>query len=250
MQMERGGSMGVERDMVVETEPTATEVRPEAQLQAGTTRILYDPVAINAPTPEWLDPEFWRAQSQVIAELGGRGQALLVETPAGPAVLRRFMRGGQMARISRDRYLFTGYQRSRAFREWRLLSCLRTLGLPVPAPLVASCERLGGCYRAALMTRYLPNSRSLAQVGNELDSEQWQALGDTLERFFRAGLLHADLNAHNLLIDESEQWHVIDFDRGRIGPAPSRPGPMLKRLERSLDKLAIDGERGWLRRLR
>lgn len=220
---------------------------PEAQLQAGATRILYDPEALNAAAPEWLEPEFWQARSKVSAELGGRGQALLVETPAGPAVLRRFMRGGQAARISRDRYLFTGYQRSRAFREWRLLRHQQALDLPVPKPLLAGCERLGICYRAALLTRYLPGVQSLAQAAGRLAPTQWEALGQTLNRFFQAGVVHADLNAHNLLIDESGRWHVIDFDRGRIGPEPSSPGPMLKRLERSLDKLGIDGERDLLR---
>lgn len=215
----------------------------EAQLQAGSTRILYDPAALDVVSPEWLHPAFWRLRHAVIAELGGRGQALAVATDAGPAVLRRYLRGGQIARISRDRYLFTGFRRSRSFREWNVLHTLHARGLPVPRPLLAGCTRLGLTCRAALMTALIPNARSLAQAAATLTRSDWQQLGEILAAFFQAGVIHADLNAHNLLIDSTGRWHVIDFDRGRLAGRPVQGERMLLRLFRSLDKLGIEGER-------
>lgn len=220
---------------------------PETQLQAGSLRILYDPSELDVVSPEWLDPGFWRIRNAVLAEFGGRGQALAVDTEAGPAVLRRYLRGGLIARVSRDRYLFTGYQRSRSFREFRILARLYEMGLPVPQPLLAGCQRRGPTCRAAILTRLLANTISLPQAADILEPFHWRRLGKTLDRFFRAGVVHPDLNAHNLLIDGEGHWYVIDFDRARIEDGPVDPEPMLKRLERSLDKLGIDGERAMLR---
>lgn len=220
---------------------------PEAQLQAGATRILYDPSGLDVISPEWLQPTFWRQRDAVLAEFGGRGQALAVSTGAGPAVLRRYLRGGMIARISRDHYWFTGYERSRSVREFRVLSRLHETGLPVPQPLMAGCERYGPTYRAAILTRLLENTISLPQAADILEPVHWRRLGKTLDRFFRAGVVHPDLNAHNLLIDGDCHWYLIDFDRARIKAGPVDPEPMLARLERSLDKLGIAGERALLR---
>jgi len=220
---------------------------PEAELQAGNTRILYDPEVLDAVSPEWLEPAFWRLRGAVRAELGGRGQALAVDTAVGPAVLRSCLRGGQVARLSRHRFVFTGYRRSRSFREWRILARLRELGLPVPRPLLAGCERLRLTCRAAILTRLLEQTRSLPEVAADLGPEDWHRLGATLQRFFRAGVVHPDLNAHNLLLNDAGQWFVIDFDRARLRSAPVNPAAMLARLNRSLDKLGIEG---WRRQLR
>lgn len=220
---------------------------PETELQAGSLRILYDPSGLHVVSPEWLDPDFWRIRNDVLAEFGGRGQALAVNTEAGPAVLRRYLRGGLIAHVNRDRYCFTGYQRSRSFREYRVLARLHEMDLPVPQPLLAGCQRLGPIYRAAILTRLLANTISLPQAADILEPYHWRRLGKTLARFFRAGVVHPDLNAHNLLIDGEGHWYVIDFDRARIEDGPVDPEPMLKRLERSLDKLGIVGERAMLR---
>src|SRR5699024_3394777 len=189
---------------------------PEKELQAGSVRILYDPSVLDVVSPEWLEPEFWRLRGAVLDEFGGRGQALAVASDAGPAVLRRCLRGGLIARISRDRYLFTGYARSRSFREFRVLARLHHSCLPVPRPLLAGCERRGLTARAALLTRLIPNAISLPQAADLLEAEHWERLGKTLGSFFRAGVVHPDLNATNLLIDGDCRWHVIDFDRARI----------------------------------
>lgn len=218
----------------------------EKQFSAPSLRILYDPERINAISPEWLDVEFWRLRDKVVVELGGRGQALQLETPAGPAVLRRYLRGGLVARISRDRFVFTGYERSRALREWRALILLGKRGLPVPRPLMASCERTGPFYRAAILTELIPGARSLADAAVDLTEGDWRRLGGVLQNFFAAGMVHADLNARNILVDEDGRWFVIDFDRALVLDHPAPPARMLQRLCRSFDKLGIDDRRDLL----
>jgi len=220
----------------------------EASFRSADTVILYDPQAVDVVSPDWLQPRFWRQRNAVLGTLGGRGQALAVATEAGPAVLRRYCRGGQAARISRDRYVFLGYERSRSLREWRVMRRLRELGLPVPRPLMASCERAGVTYRAGLLTALIPDARSLAEAGAGLTAADWRSLADTLARLFSAGVVHADLNAHNLLLDRIGCWYVIDFDRARIQPGPADPAPMIRRLQRSMAKMGIRAGRDWLER--
>jgi 3-deoxy-D-manno-octulosonic acid kinase len=93
---------------------------------------------------------------------GGRGAVWRIETPAGRAVLRHYRRGGAVARLSRDRYLWTGRERTRSFREFRLLAALDLRGLPVPAPLAARylrCDALR--YTADLLTLEIADARTL-----------------------------------------------------------------------------------------
>ncbi len=213
--------------------------------------ILADSTLAAAPDARWLVPQWWKGQGAVEAELGGRGVALKLSTPVGPAVLRRYHRGGWMAPLLGDRYLRLGADRSRGFREFRLLLRLVELKLPVPRPLAASFEPAGGFYRAGLLTRFIPETRALADVADELSGADWRRLAGVLRRFFRAGLVHPDLNAHNLLLDASGQWHVLDFDRASLSAGPVSAGSMIRRLERSLRKRAgTDWQAGFESELR
>jgi 3-deoxy-D-manno-octulosonic acid kinase len=218
----------------------------EHRFSAPSLRILYDSDCITAISPEWLNVEFWRLREDVVAELGGRGQALQIDSPAGPAVLRRYLRGGVVAQLSHDRFVFTGYDRSRAFREWRALKVLGGRGLPVPRPLMASCERSGIFYRAGILTELIPGTRSLDEAAVDMDETDWRRLAATLQACFAAGMIHADLNARNILVDKAGRWYLIDFDRARVldRPAPSRR--MLQRLFRSFDKLGVRDRRDLL----
>lgn len=214
-----------------------------AVFQAGSQCILYDSDRLPAVSFEWLDPEFWHLRSAVVAELGGRGQALQVNTPAGPAVLRQYRRGGLVARLVRERYVFLGHERSRSFREWRVLAALHQQGLPVPVPLIALSGRSGLTATAAIMTALIPEARGLDRVAGTLDRSDWVRLGSTLARFFRAGVRHADLNATNILVDRTGDWYLIDFDRARVSSTAVDPEPMLRRLFRSFDKFGIRADR-------
>lgn len=207
-----------------------------AQFQAGTTRILYDPDWAAAVSTEWLYPEFWRLRGAVRRELGGRAGAIAIDTLGGAAFLRRYHRGGQVARISRDRYVFCGYSRSRGFREWGLLARLHAHGFPVPKPIMASCERFGMSYRAGLMTELIGEAETLQQRVNGLSDRDWRSLVGTLRRFFDAGVVHADLNASNVLRASDGRWYVIDFDKAWLRGRPVDPARMIRRLRRSLTR--------------
>lgn len=184
---------------------------------------------------------------------GGRGAVLLLETEAGDAlVVRPYRRGGLPGRVLRSRY-FLG---NRAFRELILTERLRRAGLPLPEPLAAVQEARFPGYRAALVTRRVPDVRTaaelLAAAGPEEVARLLERMGRSVGRLHAAGLLHADLNAHNLLLDPEARDRpavVLDLDRGRLLPPPL-PSPLaranLRRLRRSLSKLGLRAAlEGW-----
>src|SRR5688572_3413065 len=108
--------------------------------------ILYDPSRAGNPRAEFFDAAYWLAQGTAQGAPAGRGQVLFIEQAGQHWVLRHYRRGGLVARLSRDRYFWTGASRSRPFSEWRLLSELHAQGLPVPAPVGARYRRHGLFY--------------------------------------------------------------------------------------------------------
>lgn len=133
-----------------------------------------------------------------------------------------------------------GLERTRAWREWRLLQRLWERGLPVPRPVAARVVRHGFFYRADIITERLADARSLATVLSEtvLGEDRWKAIGACIRRFHDAGVCHADLNAHNVLLTPAGGIFLVDFDKGRLGTiATSSRRRNVVRLYRSLSKL-------------
>ena len=202
--------------------------------------IVYDADRIQQPRSELFDPAHWARREALDGTAAGRGRALFLQTEFGPAVLRQYLRGGWPAHISRDRYLFLGYARSRPLAEFRVLAALAAAGLPVPPPLAALCDRQGLLYRGWLLMERIPDVTPLADLlaGHAADDALWRRCGETLRRFHAAGVLHADLNARNILVGPGQAIHLVDFDRARL-----REGDLggfrrnLARLRRSLEKL-------------
>ena len=200
--------------------------------------ILFDREQLRQADVPLFSPSHWGERARPVGE-GGRGGAWFIDAPFGHSVLRQYLRGGVAARFSRDRYIWRGANRTRSFAEFRLMRALHALKLPVPRPIAAFYMREGMRYRAAILMERLEGVRSLAdraQVAGR--GAPWEETGRLIARFHRAGVDHADLNAHNILFDANGHGWLIDFDRGvqRI-PATRWRERNLKRLLRSLIKL-------------
>ena len=218
--------------------------------------ILFNRDVVTQIVPQWFSIEYWRGQAEVTAASTGRGSAWFIEsaevTPGVLAscdtcplsmVLRHYRRGGAMAGLLGDKYLWRGMEKTRAWCEWKLLAGLYQQGLPVPEPIAAHVIRNGIFYRADLLTRKISNAQSLSQCLEEqpLDPVIWHAIGKLVRRFHNARVYHADLNAHNILLDQQKKLYVIDFDKGKIMSAAQDnrywQQANLQRLQRSLIKL-------------
>jgi 3-deoxy-D-manno-octulosonic acid kinase len=206
--------------------------------------ILYDASRFVKPDERFFSREHWHEAGALVDAAGGRGGVWFIDSGSGHWVVRHYRRGGAIASISQDRYVWLGAGRTRSFREWRLLATLIRLGLPVPSPVAARYERGLLTYRADLITERLPASITLAGAisGPGLDERCWKAIGSTIADFHAHGVHHADLNAHNIMLGDERRIYVLDFDRGRIRTRGAWEDAVLARLRRSLDKIAAQGE--------
>ena len=203
--------------------------------------IAYDASLMDTPEPDYFNVDYWKSRQALIGEAVGRGSAWFINAPFGPVVLRQYLRGGWVAKLSRQSYLFTTVSRSRPFREYHLLADLYEQGLPVPRRVAAICEYHGLVSSGSLMMVRIPSAQTFADLlpaGPDFDAGLWESVGRCIRRFHDAGVWHADLNARNILLDADLQVFLIDFDRARFtqGKAINGQGN-LNRLKRSLVKL-------------
>lgn len=205
--------------------------------------MVFDAALEVPPAWAWFDPDWWAAQGRCTVETGGRGGVAFLDTPAGACVLRHYRRGGWMAPLLGDRYLWHGRVRSRGFAEFHLLAELSRRGLPVPAPVAARYRRRGAYYMADLITRTIAHAETVAELIDRraFDARLAEGVGHLIARFHAAGVDHADLNAHNILVAGDSLW-LVDFDRGEIRAAGTAwKLANLARLKRSLLKVGACG---------
>ena len=95
------------------------------------------------------------------------------------------------------------------------------------------------CYRCDLITRRIADAVPLSEALAAAPGRALESVGATVRRLHDAGADHADLNAHNILIDPRGMVSVIDFDRGRLRRHGGRwAARNLRRLRRSLVKIS------------
>lgn len=212
---------------------------PELELSIACGAMLYDASRVDQPGSDAFERDRWRARGVLEEVAGGRGTVAFIHDTDRRWVLRHYRRGGFVARLLDDTYLYTGAARTRAYAEFRLLRRLREWKLPVPVPVAARYQRAGPMYRADLLTEELPTRLTLAQAlaSGPLEPGTWRAIGRCIASLHAHGVQHADLNANNLLLGSAGEVYVLDFDRGRIRARGTWEGRVLARLRRSLGKV-------------
>ena len=195
--------------------------------------------------------------------LAGRGVAYHIAAPGEAQgerwVVRHYRRGGMVARFLSDRYLDSGARRP--LRELGASARARARGVATPEVVAAAAYPVGGWYRADIVTRWLPDSRDLADRlfadGDvERRREAMRLAGALVRSAHEAGVVHNDLNLKNILIagrGAGERAWLLDLDRAvvmRDAAARFERDLMLRRFARSLRKLEranrrrlVDGER-------
>lgn len=207
-----------------------------------TTRIIVNQAQIDS-VPEQL---FERpVRDRAARGESGRGTIITFHHADQDMVLKSYFRGGLPGRFIRETYLYTGLERTRMWREFRLLLAMRELGLPVPVPLAARCELTTPfSYRGDLIMEQIGGVKTLAELAAEapVTEETWHQIGEVLARFHNHRVYHRDLNASNILITDNKTVYVVDFDKcyfrgGAAGHGRGWTAANLKRLKHSLRKL-------------
>jgi 3-deoxy-D-manno-octulosonic acid kinase len=208
--------------------------------------MLYDASRVSNADASLFDARSWLEKSAAEHTPAGRGATIFIDHAGQSWVLRHYRRGGFVARLTGDRYVWTGEARTRSFREWWLLRDMHAAGLPVPAPVAARYRRRGFAYSADLITERIAGAQPLSVLlaDGTLPTALWSAIGRCIRRFHDAGVCHADLNAHNVLIDAGQKVYLVDFDRGTRRPQGSWRKTNLARLRRSLEKITHALPRG------
>jgi len=124
-------------------------------------------------------------------------------------VIKRFHSPGALRRLTDGR---------RAAREFKILSQLHELGLPVPRPL--EIRKQGDHWE--VLIQWLPGSYAIEDFlrgERELPvgtGDLPRKLANLLARIWNAGLVHSDLHAGNVLLDEMGKLWIIDFQHARF----------------------------------
>src|SRR5690606_30978605 len=171
----------------------------------------------------------------------GRGTVRFFEHEERELVLKRYHRGGLLGRFVKNSYLFNGLDRTRMWREFRLLNIMREMGLPVPRPIAVRCVRNSPlCYQGELIVEKIVNSRTLAEIllQENLPDKTWESIGLVIRRFHQHSIEHGDLNACNIMINNIGQIYLIDFDKSHLHNESDNRWRQtnLSRLHRSLSK--------------
>lgn len=219
-----------------------TSAKHSQIVRSGNCYILYDASLISKPNHSLFDPQWLQQHAQIKHIAHGRGEAWFVDFEQQRWVLRRYMRGGLVARFNKRYYFATSLEQTRAWKEWQLLAKLFSAGLPVPRPVAAQvCWRLinSGFYQAHLLLEKIPATKTLSErlQVDQLNVKVWNDIGKVVRQFHDHGVYHADLNANNILFDDSGQIYLIDFDRGEIRSSGQWKDKNVLRLRRSLNKL-------------
>jgi tRNA A-37 threonylcarbamoyl transferase component Bud32 len=168
---------------------------------------------------------------------GGRGTARTLTLCGVEMVLKREARGGWAGRFLPDLYLSP----APFDKEWALVSRLSCAGLcarPVAQEIVATGPFLR-VYQATEAVREGASLLQLWQAGALMEEHLFRA-GSATGRLHRAGILHGDLNAGNLLLPQAGRCRFLDLRHSEAfdGPAPlAGRRRNLTRLARSLHQL-------------
>ena len=175
----------------------------------------------------------------------GRAPVFAVTLPGcGRAVVRHSMRGGWMAKLSKDLFFLP----TRGLRELMTSLRLRSLGVSTPEVLAYVSYPTGYVFRRFdVATREISNGHDLSVVLAEVTDHDHRvmvldSIARLLRALFHAGAHHQDLNLKNVLMTAGEgeglDAHVLDVDRVQFH-SPGSPlvaKANLDRLFRSLRK--------------
>jgi len=202
--------------------------------------MLFDADVLQDVTSTLFDLRHHRDTGSVTGEIQGRGDVIFFVYEGNELALRHFHRGGFVSKFVNDMYIWTGLDNTRPWIEWNILQELAKKNLPVPTPIAARVVRVGLFYTADLVTRKIQNVESLDNWLHKrtLPPNGWAAVGQCIRRFHNAGVWHSDLNSRNILISDTHEVYLIDFDKAKIRPVEQKwQLENISRLRRDLNNL-------------
>ncbi|OOF70776.1 3-deoxy-D-manno-octulosonic acid kinase [Rodentibacter caecimuris] len=215
------------------------------QLQQNNCFFIFNSTQSFPNINDFFTLQFWQNQNRVIGSAKGRGTTYFLKTKdlfGVNTALRHYYRGGIWGKINRDCYQFNTLETTRSFAEFHLLQNLHQQGFPVPKPIGAKISKtILGRYRADILTEQIENAEDLTAFlqRTSLSEPYWREIGRLVRRLHNLQICHTDLNAHNILLQQTEQgskFWLIDFDKCGQKSGSFWKEQNLQRLKRSFLK--------------
>jgi 3-deoxy-D-manno-octulosonic acid kinase len=207
-------------------------------IKTKTQHIIYDASISEKLIEDWFSPTYLNEHGLLLSVSSGRGTVWFFRHEKYEFALKHYQRGGEIASILKDRYLWRGVERTRSMKEWKLLSNIYQKGLPAPQPFAVRIKKYPFFYSTDIITVRIKNTKNLETflAADNLGIELWKKLGGLIKKFHTEKICHADLNTNNILIDSDHNFYLIDFDKSEIKKGENWKTKNLKRLRRSLRK--------------
>jgi 3-deoxy-D-manno-octulosonic acid kinase len=193
-----------------------------------------------------FDPSYLNSENLITNTASGRGLVYFFRALEEKCVLRHYYRGGLIAKLSKDTFMYQSLEKTRPFQELSLLTKLHSAGLNVAKPLAARVTRTGFTYKADIITGAIENAQELheAILQKPLEQPVWKNIGATLRQMHDLQACHYDINVKNVLLqqrseneEESElSIYLLDFDGCKIRSGEQWKTSNLERFKRSLEK--------------
>lgn len=169
-------------------------------------------------SPDVFNPAYWECNGAEKCTESGRGSIGRFSVNGQACVLRHYRRGGLIKHFSNDAFLNIRCFSCRAEKESSLLLSLGALGLPVPEPLAFRVRYSGLLCKMDIVLKEIPQSENLVDILKRegIDAATWKKIGKVLRQFHDANVYHADLNAHNILLDKKNKVWLVDFDKSGV----------------------------------
>lgn len=138
----------------------------------------------------------------------------------GQVAVKSFCRGGFVSRLVKKSYLNVG--KSRGQKEFETLLMMRSTGFQVPEP-VAWVDHGSLFCRTWLISRKVDAAVSLAALADQDKQSSLAALdtvNDMIEKMIAHHILHVDLHPGNILVTDTGNIFIVDFDKAKIYKRP------------------------------
>jgi 3-deoxy-D-manno-octulosonic acid kinase len=233
-----------------------------------------------APRPETLNDDLTRlckrfnpswllTEDLITNTASGRGLVYFFAISGENCVLRHYYRGGLVAKISTDKFIYRDVTQTRPFQELSLLAKLFDAGLNVPKPLAARLQHTRFSYTADIITGTIPRAQELHShiLQQALEPSVWHEIGATLRKMHDLQACHYDINVKNVLLQHPDptaeeklsnektlpadtsgelrvesvdkpqiEVYLLDFDGCKIRSGDAWKSANLARFKRSLEK--------------
>lgn len=188
-----------------------------------------------------FDPNYLQQHKLITGTAEGRGTVYFFKLNETDLVLRHYKRGGLVAKLNDDKFLYSKVENARCHKELSVLQLLREANINVPEPIAGRILKKGFFYTADIITRVIANATELHETlqNKAVNKETWRDIGTEIRKMHDVQLCHHDINVKNILLvdtDDTNRVHLLDFDKCEVRKGDHWKAHNIQRLQRSLNK--------------